>query len=138
MGPGIVLIILGAILTFAVRGDTNFVNLHVVGVIFLIAGSVLVYFGRNGGTRARRITTVEDLSDPDRPVQTVTEEVTEQDPYDRLHGELQGDLEPAPAPDLVHRSDGRLVDGRADAVGRRLVESPRGGQGRVSRGSSSS
>ena len=93
MGPGIVLIILGAILTFAVRGDTNFVNVHVVGVIFLIAGATLVWFGRNGGTRARTITTVEDLSDPQRPVQTVTEEVTEQDPYDRLHGELQGDLD---------------------------------------------
>ena len=52
MGPGIVLIILGAILTFAVRGDTNFVNLHVVGVIFLVVGGTLIYFGRNGGTRA--------------------------------------------------------------------------------------
>jgi hypothetical protein len=93
VGPGIVLIILGAILTFAVRGDTNFVNLHVVGVIFLVVGGTLIYFGRNGGTRARKITTVEDLSDPNKPVQTVIEEVTEQDPYDRLHGELQGDLD---------------------------------------------
>jgi hypothetical protein len=93
VGPGIVLIILGAIFTFAVRGDTNFVNLHVVGVIFIIAGSVLVYFGSKGGTRARRITTVEDRSDPDKPVQTITEEVTEQDPYDHLHGELHGDIE---------------------------------------------
>ncbi len=70
MGPGIVLIILGAILTFAVRGDTNFVNLHVVGIIFLVAGGVLVYYARNA-TRARKVTTVEDLSDPDRPVRTV-------------------------------------------------------------------
>ena len=93
MGPGIFLIILGAILTFAVRGDTNFVNLHVVGVIFLVAGSVLVYFARNGGTRARKITTVEDLSDPNRPVQSVTEEITEDDPFDRLDGELRGDLD---------------------------------------------
>ena len=95
MGPGIVLLILGAILTFAVRGDTNFVNLHVVGVIFLIAGGVLVYFGRNA-TRARKVTTVEDLSDPDRPVRTVSEEVVEHDPYDRLHGELQADLDRPP------------------------------------------
>jgi membrane protein implicated in regulation of membrane protease activity len=92
VGPGIVLIILGAILTFAVRGDTNFVNLHVVGIIFLIAGGVLVYFGRNA-TRARKVTTVEDLSDPNRPVRTVSEEVAEHDPYDRLHGELQGDVD---------------------------------------------
>ena len=93
MGPGIVLIILGAILTFAVRGDTNFVNLHVVGVIFLVVGGLLVYFGRDGGARARKITTVEDLSDPNKPVQTVIEEVTEHDPYDRLQGELQGDVD---------------------------------------------
>jgi hypothetical protein len=93
VGPGIVLIVLGAILTFAVRGDTNFVNLHVVGIIFLTVGATLVYFGRNGGTRARTITTVKDLSDPAKPVETVTEEVSEQDPYDRLHGELQGDLD---------------------------------------------
>ena len=92
MGPGIVLIILGAILTFAVRGDTNFVNLNVVGIIFLIAGSVLVYFARNA-SRSRKVTTVEDLSDPDRPVRTVSEEVVEEDPYDRLHGELQSDLD---------------------------------------------
>ena len=93
MGPGIVLIILGAILTFAVRGDTNFVNVRVVGIIFLVAGGTLVYFARNGATRARKITKVEDLSDPDRPVRTVTEEVTEDDPYDRLDGELQGGLD---------------------------------------------
>ncbi len=93
MGPGIVLIILGAVLTFAVRGDTNFVNLHVVGIIFLIAGGVLVYFGRNGGTRARTITRVEDLSDPAKPVQTVTEEVTEHDPFGELEGELRGEVD---------------------------------------------
>ena len=92
MGPGIFLLIVGAILTFAVRGDTSAVDLQTVGLIFLVAGGALVYFGRNGGARSRTVTTVEDLSDPTRPVQTVSEEVSEQDPYDRLHGELQGDL----------------------------------------------
>ena len=93
MGPGIVLIVLGAILAFAVRGDTNFVNLHVVGVIFMVVGGTLVYFARNGGTRARTTTTVKDLSDPDKPVETVTEEVTEDDPFDRLDGELHGEVD---------------------------------------------
>ena len=92
MGPGIFLLIVGAILTFAVRSDTSAVDLQTVGLIFLVAGGTLVYFGRNGGVRSRKVTTVEDLSDPARPVQTVSEEITEQDPYDRLHGELQGDL----------------------------------------------
>ena len=96
MGPGVVLIILGAILAFAVHGDMGAVDLQAVGVIFLIAGGVLVYFARNA-TRARKVTTVEDLSDPTHPVETVTEQVTEQDPYDRLHGELQGDTRRPPS-----------------------------------------
>ena len=93
MGPGIFLLIVGAILTFAVRGDTSAVDLQTVGLIFLVAGGTLVYYARNGATRSRKVTTVKDLTDPDRPVQTVREEITEQDPYDRLHGELQGDLD---------------------------------------------
>ncbi len=92
MGPGVVLLILGGILTFAVHGDMGAVDLQAVGVIFLIAGAALVYFARNA-SRARKVTKVEDLSDPTHPVETVTEEVVEEDPYDRLHGELQGDTE---------------------------------------------
>jgi membrane protein implicated in regulation of membrane protease activity len=96
VGPGVVLIILGAILAFDVHGDLGAVDLQMVGVIFLIAGGVLVHFARNA-TRARKVTKVEDLSDPTHPVQTVTEEVAEHDPYDRLHGELQGDTRRPPS-----------------------------------------
>ena len=93
MGPGIFLIIIGAILTFAVRSEPSWLDLQVVGLIFLVVGGILVYVGSSGATRARKVTTVKDLSDPDKPVQTVREEVMEDDPYDRLHGELQGDLD---------------------------------------------
>ena len=93
MGPGIFLIIVGAILTFAVRSEPSFLDLQVVGVIFLIVGGTLVYFARKGATRARTVTTVKDLSDPDKPVLTVSQEVMEDDPFDRLNGELQGDLD---------------------------------------------
>ena len=93
MGPGVFLIIIGAILTFAVRSEPSWLDLQVVGLIFLVVGGVLVHVGRSGAKRARKVTTVEDLSDPNRPVQTVREEVMEDDPYDRLHGELQGDLD---------------------------------------------
>ena len=92
MGPGIFLIIVGAILTFAVRSEPSAVDLQTVGLIFLVVGGALVYFGRNGATRARTVTKVEDLSDPSRRVSTISEEVTEEDPYDRLHGELKGDI----------------------------------------------
>ena len=95
MGPGVVLLILGGILTFAVHGDMGAVDLQTVGVIFLIAGAVLVYFARNA-SRARTVTKVRDLSDPTHPVERITEEVAEHDPYDRLHGELQGDTQRPP------------------------------------------
>ncbi len=80
MGLGIFLIVLGAIFTFAVRGDTSVVDLQVVGVILMLAGAVIVYFTRNGTIKVRTVRTVDDNSDPQRPVHTVYETVTEKDP----------------------------------------------------------
>jgi hypothetical protein len=80
MGLGIFLLILGAILTFAVRGDTSVVDLQVAGVILMVAGAVIVYLTRNGTIKMRTIRTVDDNSDPVRPVHTVYETVTEKDP----------------------------------------------------------
>ena len=94
MGPGIFLLVVGAILTFAVRADTSVVDLQTMGLIFLVAGGVLVWHDRNGSTREREVTTVDDLTDPDRPVHTVRETVSEDDPYDHLQGELRGEAPP--------------------------------------------
>jgi hypothetical protein len=80
MGLGIFLLILGAILTFAVRGDTSVVDLQVAGLILMVAGAVIVYLTRNGTIKMRTVRTVDDTSDPDRPVHTVYETVTEKDP----------------------------------------------------------
>lgn len=80
MGLGIFLLILGAIFTFAVRGDTSVVDLQVVGVILMIAGAAIFYFTRNGTIKMRTVRTVDDNSDPQRPVHTVYETVTERDP----------------------------------------------------------
>ena len=80
MGLGIFLIILGAILRFAVRGDTSVVDLQIVGIILMIAGAVIFYFTRNGTVKMRTVKTVDDTSDPHRPVHTVYETVTEKDP----------------------------------------------------------
>lgn len=91
MGPGVFLLIVGAILTFAVRSDTSAVDLQTVGLILLVAGGALIWHARNGSTREREITVLEDRSDPSRPVRTVHETLTEQDPYNHLHGELSGD-----------------------------------------------
>ena len=88
MGPGVFLLVVGAILTFAVKADTSAVDLQRMGLIFLVAGAALVWHDRNGASREREVTTVEDHSDPDRPVRTVRETVAEHDPYERLEDEL--------------------------------------------------
>jgi hypothetical protein len=81
VGLGIFLLILGAIFTFAVRGDTSVVDLQIVGIILMIAGAVIVYFTRNGTIKMRTVKTVDDNSDPHRPIHTVYETVTEKDPH---------------------------------------------------------
>ena len=79
MGVGVFLLVLGAILALAVRGDSSVVDLQVVGVILMVAGAAIVYFARRGATAEREVVTIEDHHDPERSVRTVHERVTEQD-----------------------------------------------------------
>ena len=80
MRPGITLIVLGAILAFAVRqGDRPAIDLDVVGLILMAAGAAVIWYARRGRARARVVTTVDDTSDPARPTHTVVESVTEND-----------------------------------------------------------
>ena len=79
MGVGIFLVVLGAILAFAVRRDTSAVDLQVVGVILMVAGGAILYLVRHSKT-VRDTVTTDDLSDPTRPVHRVHEEVIDQDP----------------------------------------------------------
>jgi hypothetical protein len=44
IGPSFALLVVGAILTFAVTADLSFVNIHVVGVILMMAGIVAVTY----------------------------------------------------------------------------------------------
>jgi hypothetical protein len=46
----------------------------------MVAGAVIVYLTRNGTIKMRTVRTVDDNSDPVRPVHTVYETVTEKDP----------------------------------------------------------
>ena len=85
MGPGIFLLIVGAIFAFAVRTDTEAVDLQMVGLILLCGGAALIYQARKGSTTERHVTKIEDLSNPKRRVHTVHESVTEQDPFDDPH-----------------------------------------------------
>jgi hypothetical protein len=90
IGVGIFLMVLGAIMAFAMKATTPGINVHTLGIILLLIGVVVVLysllFGSNlaaWGRRsivARRRTVVDE-----RPVQVVEEqpvEVVEERPLD--------------------------------------------------------
>ena len=57
MGPGIVLIIVGAIFTFALRTDGSWMNTRVLGVILMLGGLAFIARAR---ARARRRTVIRE------------------------------------------------------------------------------
>jgi len=66
IGVSLVLIAVGAILTWAVTATVSGVNIHVVGVILMVVGIVgflisLLFWSSWGMAGRRRTTTVEDL-----------------------------------------------------------------------------
>ena len=63
MGAGITLAVIGAVLAFAVRADPQGISLPTVGVIFMIAGVVLIVLSRRDHHR-KVITSVEPVEDP--------------------------------------------------------------------------
>lgn len=81
MGPGIFLLVLGAVLTFAVRQDTPILDLHVTGLIFMIAGGLLIYLSSRSRTRERSVVTRDDLSSPEHPLHEVHETVVDHEPW---------------------------------------------------------
>jgi uncharacterized membrane protein len=44
-GPSFTLLIIGAILAFAITSQPSFINLHVVGVILMVAGALALRYG---------------------------------------------------------------------------------------------
>ena len=81
MGPGIFLLVLGAVLAFAVRQDTPVLDVQVTGVIFMLAGAALVYLSSRSRTRERSVVTRDDLSRPDHPFHEVHETVVDHEPW---------------------------------------------------------
>ena len=80
MGLGILLVVLGAILAFAVRqGDEPTVDLGTVGLILVAAGAGVMLYAQHGRTRERVVTTIDDSSDPHRATHTVIESVNDWD-----------------------------------------------------------
>ena len=79
MGPGVALLIIGAILAFAVRKETPAIDIQTVGVILMLGGVAVIVHARRGERHEHEVTRVEDSEDPDRPGRTVRESTTDRD-----------------------------------------------------------
>ena len=77
MGVGVLLAVVGAILTFAVRANTSVVSLPIVGVILMIAGGLLIWQGSRGSQRRRTVTREERRAGT--PTTTVRRTIEERD-----------------------------------------------------------
>ena len=80
MGPGIFLLVLGAVFTFAVRQDTPLLDLQVTGVIFMLAGLLLIYLSSRSRTRERSVVTRDDL-DGGHPLHEVHDTTNDHQPW---------------------------------------------------------
>jgi hypothetical protein len=60
-------VVLGAILTFAVRADSEVVDLQVVGLILMLAGVAVMLHARRTTVEESVVTQIEEDSDPAQP-----------------------------------------------------------------------
>lgn len=79
MAPGIILVIVGAILAFAVRTDASAVDIQTVGLIFMIAGAAIIAYARRE-KRIRQVEThveqrLDGAGEPHAVRETITHEV---------------------------------------------------------------
>jgi len=98
VGPGVTLVVLGAILAFAVRTDASVIDLQVVGLIFMLAGAAIVAYFRRERHQKEIVTRVEHAGAGAAPSETVHETVTHETVY-------EGD-EPPPTHRAMHGYDG--------------------------------
>jgi membrane protein implicated in regulation of membrane protease activity len=73
VGPGLFLLVLGALLTFAVKDDVPGINLGVAGLILMIAGGAVIAHARATAQKERVVERHEESSDPDTPTHVVRE-----------------------------------------------------------------
>jgi hypothetical protein len=79
VGVGVLLAVVGAILTFAVRANTTVISLPTVGIILMVAGAGLIWHGRKGSRRKRVVTREERPSGATTPTNTVRQTIEERD-----------------------------------------------------------
>lgn len=119
VGAGITLMIVGAILAFAVRRETPGVDVQTVGVILLVAGALVIAHARRGSLRERTVTRVEDpLAGEETGTQHVAAVPDPLAPADRA---LQSpSVEPDPRPDVAEPARGRRRTVREQITDREL------------------
>ncbi|MDQ0645448.1 DUF6458 family protein [Microbacterium murale] len=85
IGTGVVLFVIGAILTFAVNVEVEWVNLDLVGYILMGAGVVVFLLGLVLLARRRRADTVTRTTvDPTAGERTTRQATTSNDPASEL------------------------------------------------------
>jgi uncharacterized protein DUF6458 len=73
VGPGLLLLVLGALLAFAVKDDMPGVNLGVAGLILMVAGAAVIAHARGTAREERIVERHEESSDPNTPNHVVRE-----------------------------------------------------------------
>ena len=79
MAPGILLLVIGALLTFAVEDHIDNLDLPVAGVILMLAGVAVLMHARTAENE-KSVTVREESSDPDDPTHVVQQIVRERHP----------------------------------------------------------
>lgn len=79
MGAGIAMVVLGAILALGVRAEAPGIDIQTIGVILMLGGVAVLAHARRGTRHEHEVTRIEDPADPDQPVHTVREHVTDRE-----------------------------------------------------------
>lgn len=79
MGGGVFLLVVGAILAFAVEDKVPAINLHMVGLILMLAGAAVIAHARHGQRHERVVRRVEEPLEPGESPHVVEEIIREQD-----------------------------------------------------------
>ena len=80
IGTGVVLFVIGAILTFALNFETGWVNLDLIGIILMVAGAVTFIVGLVLMTRRRSAVTTSRMGVDPVSGERVTQRATDVDP----------------------------------------------------------
>jgi hypothetical protein len=83
VGTGVFLMVVGAILAFAVDDNVPNINIGVTGVILMIAGAAVIAHARWEEQREKVVTVRDDPSDPSTPPHVVEQVVRERGGTDR-------------------------------------------------------